>query len=662
VLRGLLAKARHPQNKGKDFMSRARVLTVSGLLMLGTTTLVSAQTPVAAADSLNEVVVVATRSPVAVEKVGNAVTVLNEQAIESSQATVVSDLLATTPGVSFSRNGGPGTQTSLRIRGAESDQTLVLIDGVQLNDPASPGGGFDFGNLLVGDISRIEILRGSQSTIYGSQAIGGVVNIITKESDGAISGSVQAESGSLQTGLFKAGVGAKYDKLTLRVAGGYYNTQGVSAFASGAETDPFRNSTYTGRLSYDFTPAVKLDLRAFYADGLYNYDGFPAPAFVFADEGDYGTTRQFVGYAGLNFALFQGRLQNRIAFQKTDTARATFLNTGTAVTKTGWYDGQNKRVEYQGTFRIAEAHQLVLGLQDEDQSMTSGSAPTSAKVGQKSGYLQYQGELLVGLTLTAGTRQDKHDTFGTHNTSQAALAWNLASDTILRASWGQGFKAPTLYQLFSPYFNRGLQPEQSEGWDAGIEQRFMQNTAMVSATYFSRDTTNLISFLSCTTASAAICNQPGHSSGLFGGYYDNTAKARSAGLELQARFNPIEALQIAANYTSMKAENRVAGSTLFGKHLARRPDTTTNLSLTYTWPVRLATTVAARFAGDSFDDAANTRRLDGYTLVDFRASYPLNDKVEVYGRVENLTDKAYQTTYQFGTVGRAVYAGVRAGF
>jgi vitamin B12 transporter len=162
-------------------------------------------------DSLDEVVVVATRAPEPLSKVGNSVTVLDQQAIQDSQKVNVSDLLATTPGITFARTGGPGNSTSVHIRGADSDHTIVLLDGVVLNDPSLTGGNFDFGNLLVGDISRIEILRGGQSTLYGSQAIGGVINIITAEPQPGFGADVQAEGGSLGTGLAKAGIGEKAD-------------------------------------------------------------------------------------------------------------------------------------------------------------------------------------------------------------------------------------------------------------------------------------------------------------------------------------------------------------------------------------------------------------------------------------------------------------------
>lgn len=609
-------------------------------------------------DALDEVVVVATRSPVQLEKIGASVTVIDEAQIERSQAVVLADLLATTPGIMFSRNGGPGTLTSLRIRGAESDQTLVLIDGVQINDPSSPGGGFDFSNLLVGDIARVEILRGPQSTLYGSQAIGGVINIVTREAEGRTSGKLQAEYGSRSTSQYKAGVGGQYDGLTFRVGGARYETDGVSAFAPGTETDPFTNTTFAGRLGYAFSPDFSVDFRAHYVDGQSNYDGFPAPLYVFADEGDYTNSRQLIAYGGVNFNFFDGRLKNRVAYQSTDVDRGTYLRTTTGTLGTGAYEGKNRRWEYQGNLAIVEGYQAVFGFQDEEQEMNTDSAPPHAEVGQKSYYLQLQGEVVKGLTLTGGVRSDDHDTFGSHTTTQLAAAWSLPSATVLRASWGEGFKAPTLYQLYSDYRNPDLQPEESEGWDAGVEQGLLDRRIVLSATYFERNSTNLISYASCPSPiTGTPCAIPGHSAF---GYYMNTARARVTGLELQGTFKPVDALEINANYTNMSANDRTPGSPTFNQRLLRRPDTTANLELAYTWPLKLQTSVAARYTSSQID--SGRRRLDSYTLVDLRASYPITDRVEITGRVENLFDEEYQTVYQYGSMRRAWYAGVSLKF
>ena len=617
----------------------------------------------AAANAVEQVVVVANRRPEAADKVGQSVTVLTLPEIRADQELVISDILARTPGVSVTRNGGPGQATSLRIRGAETDQTVVLVDGVKLNDPSAPGGGYNFADLLIDDVSRIEILRGPQSTLYGSQAIGGVVSIVTADPTRALQGDANVEGGSYSTGYAKAAVGGKSGGFTFRGAVSAYTTAGVSAFDKrfgGKEDDGYHNTAVTGRLGYAFSPIASVDLRAYYAEARNEFDGFPPPTYAIADDPEFGRTQQFVGYGGFNLGLFDNRLKNRLAIQYTQIDRQN-LDLTQAPSTTFDSSGKNRRFEYQGIAQIAQGWTATFGVEDERSAFRTASpnafdltgSPFGKAVSISSVYGQLNAEVIPGLTLTGGVRRDDHDTFGDHVTAQAAAAWSLfGGNTVLRASWGQGFKAPTLYQLYSPYGTAALQPETADGWDGGIEQRFWNGRAQVTATYFGRDTSDLIGFVSC--AGVRCVTQPF-------GYYANTAKARARGVELSGSVTPAAGLQLNANYTYTDATDRSPGAT-FGKDLARRPSDLANLSASYRFPFDIDASLAARYAGASFDNAANTRRLKSYTLVDLRLSHPLPHGLEVYGRIENMFDRAYETTYQYGSLGRAAYVGVRASF
>src|SRR5580704_3083231 len=263
-------------------------------------------------NSLDEVVVVANRAPEPLSKVGNSVTVLDAYQIQQSQAVVASDLLAQTPGITVARNGGPGQPTSVFIRGAESDQTVVVIDGVSLNDPSQPAGGFDFENLLIGDISRIEILRGAQSTLYGSQAIGGVINIITTEPQPGLGADVQAEGGSLGTGMVKGGIGDKSDNWSFRLGATDYATDSIPTLDrhyGGSIADPFHDSVVSGRATYDFTPDVQFDERAYWTKSRVFYDGYSPITFLLANYPQYEDVRQLFDYTGLNFNFFDDHLK-----------------------------------------------------------------------------------------------------------------------------------------------------------------------------------------------------------------------------------------------------------------------------------------------------------------------------------------------------------------
>ncbi|HEX8469692.1 MAG TPA: TonB-dependent receptor [Brevundimonas sp.] len=648
--------------------------------LLLTATAAAAQTATLTDDPalLDDVIVTANRSPQAADRVGQSVTVLTTKQIEGSQAVGVVDLLVRTPGVSLSRNGGIGASTSLRIRGAESDQTVVVIDGVKLNDPSATGSGYNFGNLLVSDIARIEVLRGAQSTLWGSQAIGGVVNLITAEPTRPFQASLTAEAGSRGTHYLHGVIGGVTERVNWRIAASHYQTDGFSTFARGAEKDGYENTGLSGRLNLRLTEDVSVDLRAVYSNGRVEIDGFPAPTFSFGDTREYGTTKDLVTYAGLNFDLFEDRLKNRIAYAWTQTDRQNFNPAQTVTNLTFDARGENKRFEYQGVFDIAQGWTATFGAEHEDSEFRTASpsafdanpTPRSNSVSIDGAYLQVQGEVIDGLTLTGGVRRDEHDTFGGKTLGQAAAAWSLNDgSTILRASFGQGFKAPSLYQLYSEYGNTTLSPEEADSWDAGIEHGLFGRRLIVSATWFDRDTTNQIDYASCngteTVTSVPLCFVPVTVNGVVTnqprfGYYDNIAHTKAKGFELAAAAY-LGQIEVQANYTYTDATNESAGAN-FGRQLARRPQDTANLSATYLWPFRLSTTVAVQYAGESYNNASNSQRLEPYTLVDMRASYPLNETVELYGRVENVGDEKYETTRDYGVAGRGTFVGVRARF
>jgi vitamin B12 transporter len=613
--------------------------------------------------SLDEVVVVANRAPEPLSKVGNSVTVLDQQAIQDSQKVDMSSLLATTPGITFSRTGGPGNSANVYIRGADSGHTMVLIDGVVVNDPSSTGGNFDFGNLLVGDISRIEILRGAQSTLYGSQAIGGVINIVTAEPQPDLSADVQAEGGSLGTGLFKGGIGDKADNWSFRLGATYYATDNVPTLDKrygGAGVDPFHDTVVSGRATYDFTPDVQLDERAYWTESRVFYDGYSPVTFLLANYPQYEDVRQLFDYTGVNFNFFDDRLKNRVAYEYTTTQHSDYNSAVDPITQSDSYRGDNSRVEYQGTVAVADGYQAVFGVQQEKSWIdTTPYAPAHADTGQVGEYVQLQGEVISGLTLTAGERHDHYDTFGQHYTGQFAAAWSLPSSTVLRASWSQGYKAPSLYQLYSPYGNSALKPETSTGGDVGVEQHLWNDRVTLSATYFLTHFNNLIEFEDCP--GSPLCTTLGQD----GGYYVNFDRAKASGVELQASATLTPELMVAANYSHIKTLDETPGSATEGQQLYQRPEDAANLSVTYSWPHSIKTTVAARYGGPSLDQNFNvyptaTVRLGGYTLLDLRVSYDVTDKLELYARVDNATNKWYETVYQYGTWGRTAFFGLRA--
>ncbi len=567
----------------------------------------------------------------------------------------ISDLLAPTPGVTVSRNGGIGTVTGVSIRGAETTQTLTIIDGVRVNDPSSPGGAFDFGTLLAGSVDRVEVLRGPNSVPWGSQAIGGVVNITTAQPTEGLQGRGSIEYGSFNPVVANAGVSGSSGIFSGALTGGYMHSDGISAAANGTEPDGFRQYGATGKVGVEFAPGIGLDLRGYYAQSRTDLDGFPPPNFTLADDPEYSTSQEIYGYAGLHANLLDDRFKNRVAFTLTDINRDNFDPTyGTAPSFIG--RGRSERYEYQGDFKVVDQLRLVAGAEHEDSRFNDGTTFAST------GVTSFYGEAIVNpirqLTLTGGIRHDDYRTFGGHTTVGADAALALDTGTTLRASYGEGFMAPTLYQLFSNYGTRSLQPATSRNYDLGVEQSFLQRRATVGVTYFHRDTKNQIDFISCPSGVSdpnSICfNRPY-------GTYANIDSTRAQGVEFELTLRPIDALTVTGNFSYIDAKNLSPGLD-FGNDLARRPQTTTSVSADYRLPFGLSLGATVRQVGASYDDVANLVRLHGYVVTDIRAEMPVGKHFALYGRIDNLFDERYQTVAGYGTYGRAAYGGVRVKF
>lgn len=594
------------------------------------------------------IVVTANRTERAISQVGESVTVIGEEEIINRQPSDVLDILRTVPGVTFNRNGGIGTNAGVSIRGAESDQTVVLIDGVKLNDPASPGGGFNFGPLLMGNIARVEVVRGSQSVLYGSQAIGGVVNLITREPTEDLGVFARAEYGGRDQVDLTGNVSGRAGAVAASIGANYLRTDGISAFSEargGTERDGFESFGVNGKLDIALAENVSLDLRGFYADSEVGIDGFPAPSFAFADVDEVSYREDLVGYAGINADFLDGRFRNRLGFAYTNIDRRNF-NFDTD-TQTFEADGENRRFEYQGVFDAADFAELVFGAEREESEYRTD--PIAADVWINSVYGQLNLTPLAGLSLTGGVRYDDHETFGDNTTFAASGAYSPNSGaTVVRASYGEGFKVPSLFQLYSEYGNTALLPEESESWDVGVTQSILDRRAQIGVTYFERDAENLIAFVSCFGNADPICT------GRPSGTYDNIARASAKGWEAGIALRPVDGFDVALNYSHIDAFDKTTGN-----RLARRAEESFNLVADYRLANGIGLGATVLVVGDSFDNASNSRSLEGYVVTDVRASYGVTERLEIFGRIENLFDAEYETVFRYGQPGRAAFGGVR---
>ncbi len=623
--------------------------------MLASTAFVAV--PAYAEGDSEQIVVTAGRFEQNASDVGSSIAIISKDDIENRQSIAISDLLRTTPGVTVASNGGLGSTTSVFIRGAESDQTVALVDGVKINDPSTPSGGVDFGNLLTNNIERIEVVRGSQSVLWGSQAMGGVINIITRTPTEDVAVNTSVEYGWRDTVRAVGNVAGKVGPVSASVGGGYARSDGLSAFneaRGGTEKDGFRHYGANGKFNIALSEAISVDLRGFYSNGRVGIDGFAPPTYSFGDTPEFSNTREMVGYAGLNAALFDGRLKNRLAFAITNTRRENVDLTGGTAFETFDSKGRNERFEYQGIAEFSEQISVTLGAETEKSRYRTSSYGGPAAIAEArltSFYGQINAQPFAGLNIAGGVRQDDHDSFGGQTSFAANAAYTPNEGrTTLRASFGEGFKVPSLFQLFSDYGNGTLKPESSTSWDAGVVQTLLDGRLEFGATWFHRNTRNQIAFINCIALTGICAGRPF-------GTYDNVARTRAQGLETSLMLRPVDALSVRFNYTYTDAKNRANGLALI-----RRPKHSINASFDYDWAFGLQTGAGITHISDSFDNAANTRQLNGYVLVDLRAAYPVTEAVEFFGRVENLFDDHYETSFQYGTPRRAAYVGIRASF
>jgi vitamin B12 transporter len=459
-------------------------------------------------------------------------------------------------------------------------------------------------------------------------------------------------------------VGGTSKAVDWRLAGSTFATDGISARSNGTEPDGFRRQAASGTVTVRLAPGVSLDLRGYWGSSRNDFDASTG------DSAAYGLTTEWSGYAGLNFTLLDGRFVNRVAVLQNESDREHFDPARTIRAITFDAHGRVRRFEYQGTYRASDKLQLVFGAERDEQRMTSASPTNSLALytlvpnaaDTNSVYGQVRFSPLTGLTLSAGARYDHQSRFGGNTVVSAGAAYTPnGGATILRASFDEGYKAPSLYQMFSAYGAANLKPEKAKGWELGVEHGFGQ-AVRVSAAWFQRNTENLIDFSYCPTSGTqpAVCYIPGTTTTRFG-YYANVANSQARGLELTGTAR-LGVLFAEGNYSWIKAVDRSPGSAFPGRQLARVPRHLANVEAGIELPSGLRASLAARYAGDTFNSASSTAVLGGYWLIDLRAQWEVAKALTLQARVENVTDERYETAAGYSSLGRTVYFGVRSRF
>lgn len=621
------------------------VLTVcySLIALAATASMAAAQT----SESPETVVVTATRVPTPKAKVASSITVITAKDIAEKQQQTLPDVLAEVPGLNVVQSGGPGSQTSVFMRGADSNHVKVLVDGIDVSDPSSPVGTYDFGQFLTPDIARIEVLRGPQSGLYGSDAIGGVINIITKSGEGPPQFAGDVEGGSFETFNQAGSASGSF--------GPFHYAGNIEHYFSGATPvtpldllapgehridDSYGNVTASTKLGYALADNFDLGLVARYTNSQLNFTGenfltdFPDSSQSHSDTLQYYT--RGIAHLVLADGFFEQTLGLAYgSIESTETSPEL---------PTAYYFGDRLKLDWQGDLRFSDDEILVLGAEHEHDGITQ---PISAGIDINSGYAELQ-STYGDFFNSAAIRFDDNAQFGGEATWRLAPAYLIEfTGTKLEASLGTGFKAPTLSEMFQnfPAFNffgnPNLRPESSLGYDMGFEQSWPEEGLRFGAKYYRNDIRNLINDNVTFTT------------------YVNIGKAETDGVEAFAAWQALPTLNLRLDYTYTEANDEI-----LHLELLRRPKHKGTLNAEWQATDRLSFDADILAVSSWIDGnrAFTISRLTapGYMTADIAANFAITDNFTLYGRITNLFDANYQEPVGFLRPGRGFFAGLKA--
>jgi len=611
------------------------------------------------------IVVTGTRSGEA-EKVNNlpaSVTVITDEDLQYRQTRIVSDVLRDVPGVAVSRTGAIGGLTQLRIRGTEGDHVLVLVDGIEVADPYY--GEYDFGTLIADPAARIEVLRGQQSSLYGSDAIGGVVQYITLSGREAPGLSARIEGGSFGTVSGSARAAGYGDAFDYSVSASLYETDGYPTARNGDRDVGSTSIGATTKLNWAPSDIFKLT-----GVGRYSYTEFdnnntnydpssPLFGFTVDSPGVYFENEAFYGLGRAELSLAEGRLRSALTGQIADTERKEFGPAG--------FNGGDKGTRYKGSFESSynfgsdTTVNRVTGAVDFEREEYQNTTPSSftfqgRRATENWGFVgQYEFSIDDSLSLGGSVRYDENNRFDDVTTYRVQAGYRLPFGLRIHAAYGTGVKNPGYYQLYGysdgRYIgNPDLKPEKSKGWEAGVDQIFADGHATIGVTYF--DSTLEDEIYTSYPAPDFVATPA-----------NRDTESQQKGLEVYASARPIPEIKLDLAYTYLDAEENDVEE-------VRRPDHIGSFNATiFSTDQRFAGTLTVRYNGRQTDLAYTDPSylpvrvsLKEYVLVNLNAEYKLTDNFTLFARVENLLDEEYEEIFSFATPGVAGYGGIRARF
>ena len=605
-----------------------------------------------AATAANAPVVVSpTAVPTDAATVASSVTVITAQDIEREQRRTAADALSTVPGLNLVQRGGPGAQTSIFMRGTNSNHVKVLIDGIDVSDASNPNRTFDFGQLLTQDIERIEVLRGPQSGLYGADAVGGVISVITKKGEGPPKATGMIEGGSFGTFNQTASLSGAEPRFNYALTAAHFRATDTPVTplyllppGRARINDFYDNQTYSTKLGADLTEDFTVNWVARYTDATLRFTGDAGFPGVPQAEQSKQIVHQFFTRGEGVWSLFDGRFKNYFGVNYTDHWNWNKSPDFVATVN----QGERTKYDWRGDLIIAPGHLLLMGVQQETETLRTETL--RAANGNKARYVELQSEFLKHFFITANARHDVNENFGPYTTYRVAPALLLpVTETKLKASYGTGFKAPTLNQLFLsfPEFgffaNPNLKPEEAVGYDYGFEQPLFGQQARIGVTYFHNDVKNLINASFDPVA--------------FNSTLVNVGEARMTGYEAFASVTLTPRVKLRADYTFTKAVDQMTGL-----DLVRRPRN--KYSFNATWnPIDPLTLSATVLTVGSWVDVDRPTFLPivqkGYTVVNLAVNYAATDRVNVFGRIDNLFNEHYENPNGFERPGLGVFGGIR---
>ena len=579
---------------------------------------------------IENITIRSTRIPAGAKDIGSSLYIISEDQIKVRGFKDAIDAISSAPGVTSKQNGSFGGVGTIRIRGASSSQTLVLVDGVPVNDSSSPAGGYNFEYLNTSNIQSIEVLKGSQSTLWGSDAIGGVINIYTKQPESTSFGA-SAEIGSFGLKRGSADINFAGSNSRFRVSTSKTSVDGISKADEkdgNSEDDGFESESYSMSGSIDLDSLI-LKGSLSYMESQVEYDSYGFATGV-QDGDERSNTDEFIGSISAFFDLFDDKLQNSIFISQSDINRDYYSNGSFSFGA----EGKRELIRYQGNIEVNEFNKIAFGLESEESKVDVDESTIDGS------FLLYEFRPNSKITISTGIRNDDHEGFGSKTTRRISGTFKPSDNLIIRSSWGEGFKVQTIFQ--STYFccgatsaNSSIRPETSTSYDFGFELFFNEMNSNFSITYFDQDINDQINFS-------------------FGvGGYENIDKVNSEGFEIALDYQISKLMSLYLNYSYIDSVDG-NGSSLF--YVAKDSG---EAGLIYEPNNSFSGSIIARYNGS---ESSSYGKIDSWIRFDVNGSYKLSGTNELYFRIENLLDEEYQQIFGYGTPERSGIIGLRSKF